>query len=41
MLLDHHHVDCFGVLECQEAEASGSARRAISHDCALYHLAKL
>jgi glutathionyl-hydroquinone reductase len=41
MLLDHDSVDRLWIFESQEAKTSGAARGSVSHDGALYYLAKL
>lgn len=41
VLLDHDNVDSLGILECKEAEATGSARVVVTHDSALEDLAEL
>jgi hypothetical protein len=41
MLLDHNHIDRFGVLECEEAKSTRPASSTIAHYGAFDYLAKL
>lgn len=41
MLLHHHYIYGFGILEGEEAKSARSPRRPISHDGAFYNFAEL
>jgi len=41
VFLNHHNIDCLRILECQESESTGSARRAVTHDSAFRNFSEL